>query len=247
MPAVQLVEFAEGLAFWAPDKKEAKWIYEEIFVEDCYADLDIPENAFVVDVGANIGMFTYLIRQQRPDCRVLAFEPMKETAEALRRNAERHGFFDITIEECALGERYEDNVEFIYYPNMPGNSTRYPDEKELQERVMSCIEPPEEVRLEHTGYPVRSEIRRLSSYLSANEPVDLVKVDVEGAELDVLRGIDIAHWPLIGQLVLEVQDLNDRLASIQKLLATHGFRSTVQPSPLLPEEILTFMVHATRG
>lgn len=51
--------------------------------------------------------------------------------------------------------------------------------------------------------------------------VDLLKVDVERAELDVLRGIDGRHWPLIKQLSVEVHECN-RLA-VQALLQSAGF------------------------
>ena len=45
----------------------------------------------------------------------------------------------------------------------------------------------------------------LSDYVVAGRPVDLLKIDAEGAELDVLMGISPAHWPLIRLAILEVQ------------------------------------------
>ena len=40
------------------------------------------------------------------------------------------------------------------------------------------------------------------------ERIDLLKVDVEGAEMDVLAGIDDCHWPLVQQLCMEVEVAN---------------------------------------
>lgn len=67
---------------------------------------------------------------------------------------------------------------------------------------------------------VRERKRRLVS-----GPIDLVKIDVEGAELTVLQGIDDADWRRIFQLVVEVHDLDGRLQYIIALLREKGFVS----------------------
>lgn len=89
-------------------------------------------------------------------------------------------------------------------------------------------------------------VQRLSAYLPADRQVDLLKVDVEGDELDVLLGIDAAHWPLIGQAILEVQDHHDRLASVCDLLREHGLDPVTSPAPLLDDDMFTYLVHASR-
>lgn len=57
--------------------------------------------------------------------------------------------------------------------------------------------------------------------------VDLLKIDVERAELDVLKSIATEHWALIRQIVLEVHDLEGRLAQIMALLQQKGFEHIV--------------------
>ena len=60
------------------------------------------------------------------------------------------------------------------------------------------------------------------------ERVDLLKIDVERAELDVLRGVRREDWPRIRQVVLEVHDVHGQLARVQRLLqVTAGFRHCV--------------------
>jgi len=235
-----------GLDFWTPHAAEARWQYEEIFDHGCYDDIRLPDDALVLDVGANIGLFTYFLKRRYPSARVRAFEPMPETVRALRRNVARHGLTGVSIEECALGNEPEDRALFFYYPLAPGNSTRYPADKELQIAVLSRLGPAEYVRSHYVGEPVHVPVERLSSHLVPGERVHLVKIDVEGAELDVLRGVDPAHWPSIDQLVLEVQDLDGRMDAVGALLRGHGFDVGVRPSPLIPEDIRTFLLHATR-
>lgn len=56
--------------------------------------------------------------------------------------------------------------------------------------------------------------------------IDLLKIDVERAELDVLSGISNADWGLISQVALEVHDMQGRLEQILELLKdTAGFTS----------------------
>jgi FkbM family methyltransferase len=56
--------------------------------------------------------------------------------------------------------------------------------------------------------------------------VDLLKVDVEGAEEAVLAGIDDRTWGRIRQLVIEVHDINGRLDRLRTMLEGHGYRTT---------------------
>ncbi len=56
--------------------------------------------------------------------------------------------------------------------------------------------------------------------------VDLLKVDVEGAEEAVISGIDERTWRRIRQLVIEVHDVNGRRDRLRSILEGHGYRTT---------------------
>ena len=59
------------------------------------------------------------------------------------------------------------------------------------------------------------------------EQVDMLKIDVERAELAVLHGIADSDWPKIRQIVVEVHDIDGRLAEVKGLLTEHaGFQVT---------------------
>ena len=60
------------------------------------------------------------------------------------------------------------------------------------------------------------------------QTVDLLKIDVERAELDVLRGVKAADWPSIQQVVMEVHDVGGQLDRVHSLLMdTAGFRQCI--------------------
>ncbi|HXT16179.1 MAG TPA: FkbM family methyltransferase [Gemmatimonadaceae bacterium] len=61
---------------------------------------------------------------------------------------------------------------------------------------------------------------------SGESHIDLLKIDVEGAEEDVLAGIGGADWPRINQLVIEVHDVDGRFDRMSRLLESHGFHVT---------------------
>ena len=80
------------------------------------------------------------------------------------------------------------------------------------------------------------------------EHVDLVKVDVEGAEEAVLSGIDAATWPRLRQLVIEVHDIDGRLERLQRLLGSQGYWTTHAREEWALHELLgIYTLYATRA
>lgn len=73
----------------------------------------------------------------------------------------------------------------------------------------------------------RCRLQTLSAALAESDvdAVDLVKIDVEGAEEEVLDGIAAHDWPRLRQLVIEVHDIDGRLARLGRLLESHGYRT----------------------
>ncbi|WP_165977707.1 FkbM family methyltransferase [Nonomuraea diastatica] len=236
----------EELKLYAPVEHEANFQYQEIFEDECYDQFSLPEEPTIVDVGANIGLFTVFAKRQWPTASILAFEPVPRTADYLCRNIELHGLSGVRVVQEAIGERVED-ASFVHYPNMPGNSTRYPEDKELQVSVVRKRHPDWDVTAQYEPEHLTVPVRRLESHLVGLAHVDLLKVDVEGAELEVLRGIADDQWDRIDNVVMEVQDLHGRMAEIKELLEARGFRCEIQPSPMVYPEILTYLLLAQRG
>jgi len=61
--------------------------------------------------------------------------------------------------------------------------------------------------------------------------IDLVKIDVEGAEEQVLDGIGDHDWPRIRQLVIEVHDIEGRRDRLARRLELRGYRTTHDREP----------------
>jgi L-glutamate---[L-glutamyl-carrier protein] ligase len=226
---------------------ETKFLHEEIFGTRAYlrGGLSIPPGAVVVDVGANIGMFTLFAHAEAPDVRVLAFEPLAPLVAKLRQNV---ADFGVTAEVfgCGLSD-VEREVEFTYYPGYTTMSTLrgYADteadkafigrqvraEPGADPDMLEYLDEILDYRFTPVTHPGR--LRRLSTVLDERglDRVDLLKIDVQRAELDVLRGIDEHHWLRIRQVSMEVHDApgtetEGRLAEAMAILTEHGFEVT---------------------
>ena len=115
-----------------------------------------------------------------------------------------------------MGDGTEEESEINFYPNLTGNSTRHPEIQALLRKFLEQNYPSEMVENFFSFEKIKIKLRRLSDVLKdlGEPPIDLLKIDVEGDELPVLRGIDPEHWTLILQLVLEVHDAADNLENV---------------------------------
>ena len=142
----------------------------EPHVERCVRSLLRPGDR-AVDVGANLGYFAAVMAQAvGPEGRVWAFEPVPETYERLELARELNGFMQLRTRRLALG-RTAGVAEMAYDPTRSANASLYRGgEADVQS--------------------VQVEIAALDALVEASEvePPQLLKLDVEGHELEVLHG-----------------------------------------------------------
>lgn len=126
--------------------------------------------AVVLDVGAQFGYFSLLAgKLAGPRGHVIAVEPVGDNLELLRRNVEFNALSDrVEIESRGLSDRRETLSMFIYQESDSHALYRSPDAKVRDEIEVELI-PGDE--------------------LTEGKPVDVIKIDVEGHEERVLRGL----------------------------------------------------------
>jgi len=119
-----------------------------------------------IDVGAHAGDFLRNIVRCAPQGHHVAFEPLPVFHDSLRRE-----FPQVEHHACALSDA-AGRTTFNYVPSAPGFSGMR--------------------RRDYPGNPaveqIDVELRRLDDVVDPERPVDLLKIDVEGAELQVLHG-----------------------------------------------------------
>ena len=144
----------------------AEGAFERRFLE--FLDSFLPQRGVMLDVGANIGNHAlYMARSFRE---VHCFDPNPMAVAKLRRNVELNHAANITIHEVGLGSE-DCELPFFVEPGTNLGASHFV--AEAGEGTISL--------------PIRAGDAYLASKQIRN--VDFVKIDVEGGELEVLRGL----------------------------------------------------------
>lgn len=156
--------------------------YEDEYVEkdDIKVFLSLAGNDQVIfDIGANTGLYSLAVKGLHPYAKVYAFEPHPMNLERLEYNARINEFKDLGIVAMAVGDQKK-KIEFTVPQNGSISDTS------------SAID-------EFSRNSYRGEIKwkrievfqtTLDDHVSENkiDRLDMIKIDVEGYELNVLEG-----------------------------------------------------------
>lgn len=137
-----------------------------------FVERHLPAGGTILDVGANIGVFSALLARARPGASVQAFEPLPVSFERLRLNVARNGLSNVTCHALAAGAR-SGRAGFVADPRSPATN-----------RLASPAGDGREVN------EVNVEVTTLDEFCDRQgiDAVAFLKIDVEGFEADVLRG-----------------------------------------------------------
>lgn len=178
-------------------------MHDEIMVKEIYR-FGSPNNpvSYIIDCGANIGLSILYFKQLFPEAKILAFEPDSEIFKILNQNIKIWQLKNIDLREAAVWK----NTEPLYFVPDGADGGRI------------CDSPGE----------VKVPAVRLRDYLECS--VDFLKIDIEGAESDVL--IDCADRLCnVQNLFVEYHSFTNRQQNLDVILAIlkrAGFRYQTQ-------------------
>jgi FkbM family methyltransferase len=165
------------------------------------------------DVGANVGFYCVIVGRLIGSAgRVIAFEPLRDNTNWIEHNAKLNGFKNIEARCEALGDDDGEERFLVSASATCGKLAR-------------AGAPPS-----HMVSEAKVKLRRLDSLLreGAIPPPNLMKVDVEGGEVDLLVG---ASETLRNYRPLLVIDLHGTNAPIAALLGQLGYQPIVLGDP----------------
>jgi FkbM family methyltransferase len=170
------------------------------------------------DIGANVGFFSILLgRLAGPTGSVYAFEPVPRNAFAIERNARLNHLGNITVLKLALS-CVDGRSELLLAHHIGGAMLK------------SAGAPPD------LAGRLDVEIAALDSLTESGsiKPPNFVKIDVEGAEIDVLQGMKAILRRWAPTIMLELDDehvtaCSNKVARCQSFLSKFGYRTELLP------------------
>lgn len=162
------------------------------------------------DVGANFGLYAILAAKALPDLQVEAFEPVPRSRAKLALNVSLNGLEGrVHVHRLALSDR-EGESEIEIDPRSSGLATLSASQVERARRDFAETLRVRTARLDDLSPPEGAEIA--------------LKIDVEGHEAEVLRGMTRTLAANRGLAQIEIRDRN--LAEIRALMAEAGWQET---------------------
>jgi FkbM family methyltransferase len=204
------LRFRDGATLTGTAWDDVVGIYFEIFVERCYTPRWFYRPAAgdtVLDVGANVGAFTLFLTRAAPGIRVEAFEPHPVTFATLQTNLTNNAIgTGVTAHNTAVGRGGV--VRFARAAGLDSGHQAATADGDGDE--VPCV------TLEAAASAVPG-------------PIALVKVDTEGAEVEILESAPAGVWARVARVVVEYHTLAKRHAVV-RCLSGHGYATHVVPA-----------------
>ncbi|MGK0366699.1 MAG: FkbM family methyltransferase [Saprospiraceae bacterium] len=172
------------------------YLFREIFIhQDYHFETDKP-TVRIIDAGANIGMAILYFKFLFPDCSILAFEPNPDAFHLLQKNVKDNQLENVQLENKALSDE-------------EGTLTLF-----LNENKGSLVAS---MRMDRGGNEsVSIPSKKLSAVLK-KERFDLLKMDIEGAEVKVIH--DLVSTNTLSQIDQYLVEYHHKMAEDNSLLS----------------------------
>lgn len=194
------------------DSASFSFIYDEIFEKEIYKFKSKTKTPYIIDAGANIGLGVIYFKQLYPNAEIVAFEPDEKVFETLEKNVIS---FDLNNVQLIKKGLWNEETTLRFHSE-GADAGRLAIETDTQEIV-------------------EIQTIRLREFL--NKPVDMLKIDIEGAETKVLEDCkDLLHN--VQYLFVEYHSFINQEQELHKLLNIlngAGFRYNIQHIGILSQ------------
>lgn len=148
----------KGGKLWFIKSWELMHSFEEIITEEIYQFKAASDHPRIIDCGANIGLSVLYFSRLYPKAQIIAFEPDDQNFDLLQKNVTSYQLSNVQLEKKAIWT-HNDTITF---ESTGGQGSKIGE-----------------------GSGITVPCRRLADLLQ--EPVDFLKIDIEGAEFPVIR------------------------------------------------------------
>jgi FkbM family methyltransferase len=197
----------DGKTFVYHDAASFYTTWREIFVNHLYKFHSRSPQPYIVDCGANMGVSVLYFAKNYPGAQILAFEPDPAIYQVLEKNVSSFSLSNVSLSNKAVWD--SKTVLTFYTDNGMAGSV----ENTYKNQV-----------------PMKIHTERLLNYL--DKRVDLLKMDIEGAEFTVLKDC-IPGLKNVDHLFVEYHSFTGKeqhLEEILLILKNAGFRYHLRES-----------------
>lgn len=203
------------------DYRSFSILFDGIFLRQQYYFHSQKPDPLIIDCGSNIGMAILYFKKIYPESRVIAFEPWQEAFDKLAHNIVSNDLSLVSLHRKAVHDK-AGAVLLFQGENDPGslrtsiNSARVWNAKKIKQEAEAVC---------------------LSDYIV--EHIDLLKLDIEGAESGVIEELATCNkLELIRELIVEyhhhISHRDDHLSEMLRTLECHRFGYQLQADFSLP-------------
>ncbi|MGE3157641.1 MAG: FkbM family methyltransferase [Xanthobacteraceae bacterium] len=205
---------------------DTQFLYDETFVSQIYQhkDMRIPDRPTIMDVGANVGIYSIWAHRRYKAETIYCYEASPRTFGYLEDNIRRlidPAVTRVAAFDQAVASRGGETLLLSQPTQVSGLSTL------LNERQVPWLADAAANRELETHEVISTTV---SEQIAAHgiATVDMLKIDVEGYFLEVLKGIAPADVGRIRNIAMECDFLPEtgiKPAEIETLLQAMGFRT----------------------
>jgi len=192
-------------SFDAPDLPSFIWQFKELFVDELYRFDTESNEPIIYDCGANIGMSCLYFKKLYPKAKVKAFEADLKIAKVLENNLAKNSVLNgVEIINSAV---WVDDKGIEFSSEGADGGSIYGDENKIKIKSI-----------------------RLKEFLEKEEKVDMLKIDIEGAEYEVLKDCKDS-LSNVENLFVEYHSWNisdQKLSEILEIFEKNGFRYYIE-------------------
>ena len=181
-------QFRGGMNFSFNEKESANHVFSEIFIGECYPiNESTKQEKVIIDIGANIGFFTIYALIKNPNSQILAVEANPKNFEILKNNIYENSLSD-NVRVFNYVVTSEPGLQPFYLSSNSGWSSIYNE------------------RGAKNGKIIHVDSTSLSRLLENNKlnVIDLLKIDIEGAEYDIMLKDKFLENFIVKELFIEV-------------------------------------------
>jgi FkbM family methyltransferase len=205
---------------------DTQYIYDEVFVSQIYhhPEMKIAHRPTIMDVGANIGIYTIWAQRRYQPAAIYCYEASPRTFVYLEDNVTR--LIDgqatrVSAVNCAVASTSGQKLVLHQATSISGISTLL--DPGAVNWIAQAATDRQLVSHEVTSSTVSAEME--SNRLAG---IDILKIDVEGYFMEVLKGIAARDFARIANIVMEVDYLPEtgiKPDDVEDLLKTMGYRT----------------------